>query len=164
MDFTKEKLKSSEENMTLVIHEKEKQTSEFTSFKNANEDLKVQLHDLDRKLKETETKCRANVDKVNDYESAECTAKVIDVFRASMEYQDELFEKSNSLFDWGCAHILHQFHQYILGKTLMCQTYEGSYIDPSLRNDCDFIPFTEDELKEIADSDRRSGDNGIHLY
>lgn len=39
----------------------------------------------------------------------------------------------------------------------MCQTYEGSYIDPSLRNDCDFIPFTEDELKEIADSDRGVG-------
>lgn len=43
LDFAEEKLKSSEDHMTLVIHEKEKQSSELISFKNANEDLKAQL-------------------------------------------------------------------------------------------------------------------------
>lgn len=48
LDFVEEKLKSSEENMTLVIHEKEKQSLELISFKNANEDLKTQLWDLNK--------------------------------------------------------------------------------------------------------------------
>lgn len=75
--------------MGLVIHEKEKHSSELISFKNANEDLKIQLWDFDKKLKETEAKCRAVVEKVDYYESVEYTAKVIDVFWASIKYQDK---------------------------------------------------------------------------
>lgn len=89
LDSAEERLMSSEENMGLVIHEKEKQSSELVSFKNANEDLKIQLWDLDKKLKETEAKCRAAVEKVDYYESVEYTAKVIDIFCASMKYQDK---------------------------------------------------------------------------
>lgn len=50
LDSAEERLMSPEENMGLVIHEKEKQSSELVSFKNANEDLKIQLWDLDKKI------------------------------------------------------------------------------------------------------------------
>lgn len=44
LDFAEEKLKDLEENMALVIYEKE----------NANEDLKAQLRSFEKNLKETE--------------------------------------------------------------------------------------------------------------
>lgn len=117
----------------------------MTSFQNANEDLKVQLRNLDRKLKEAEVKCRDVDNKVAYYESAKYTAKDVDIYQGSSEYQDELFEKSNS-FDRSCAHILCQFHQYIPDKMLMCRAYKGSYMDPEFRSGCDFVPYTEGEL------------------
>lgn len=99
LDTIEEKLRSSEENMTLIIDKKDKQYEELTSYKSANEDLKVQLLDLDKKLKESEAKYRVVVDRINYYESAEYTAKVIDIFHGSPEYDNELFVKSNSFFD-----------------------------------------------------------------
>lgn len=50
-------------------------------------------------------KCRHAVEKVDYYELAQYIAKVIDISRDSPEYQYELFEKSNFLFDQSCAHI-----------------------------------------------------------
>lgn len=99
LDTIEEKLRSSEENMTLIIDKKDKQYEELTSYKSANEDLKVQLLDLDKKLKESEAKYRVVVDRINYYESVEYTAKVIDIFHGSPEYDNELFVKSNSFFD-----------------------------------------------------------------
>lgn len=38
----------------------------------------------------------------------------------------------------------------------MCWTYEGSYTDPNFRDGCDFLLYTEDELKEIIEMDREA--------
>lgn len=99
LDFAGEKLNSSEEKMALVIHEKEKQSEELTSFKSANDDLKVKLWDLDKMLKESEVKYRVVAERVSNYELAKYTAKVIDIYRTSSEYKDKLFNKSNTFFN-----------------------------------------------------------------
>lgn len=99
--------------MALVIDQKDKQSEELTSYKSANEDLKIQLWNLDKKLKESEAKYRVATDWVNYYESAEYTAKVVDIYYGTSEYEDKLFHKSNTFFDRGCAHILRKFHQHI---------------------------------------------------
>lgn len=82
---------------------------------------------------------------------------MIDISQGTPEYDQELFNKCNTFFDRGCAHILRQFHQYIYDKTLMCQAYVGTYADPRFRDGCDLVPYTEDELKEITDLDRSEG-------
>lgn len=114
LDFAEEKLKDIEENMALVIYEKEKPSSKLISFRNANEDLKAQLRSFEKKLKETEkdlvVKYKVAADEVEYYKSSGYTTKIIEIFHASSEYQDELFDKSNTFFDRGCAHILFQFH------------------------------------------------------
>lgn len=89
------------------------------------------------------------------YESAEYTAKV--VYRSSPKYKDEPYEKSNAFYDRGCAHILRQFHQLIPNKALMCRVYGNSYTDPEFRGGCDFVPFIESELAEIAAADLKEG-------
>lgn len=43
LDSAAEKLRTAEENMALVVAEKDKQSADLTSFKKANEDLKAQL-------------------------------------------------------------------------------------------------------------------------
>lgn len=48
--------------MALVIDQKDKQSEELTSYKSANEDLKIQLWNLDKKLKESEVKYRVATD------------------------------------------------------------------------------------------------------
>lgn len=93
-------------------------------------------------------RCREADNKVLYYESAEYTAKVVDIYRGSSAYEDELFEKFNAFFDRGCAHILRQFHQHIPDKALMCRVYESSYADPEFKSGCDFVPYTESELEE----------------
>lgn len=110
LDFADDKLKYPEENMALVIHEKEKHSEELIYFKSANEDLKVQLLELDKKFKESEAKYKATAERVSYYESVKYTAKVIDIYLSLSEYHDERFNKSNTFFDRGCVHILHQFH------------------------------------------------------
>lgn len=102
-------------------------------------------------------KCRDADNKVAYYEPAKYTAKVVDIYQGSSEYQDELFEKSNSFFDQSCAHILCQFQQYIRDKMLMYRAYKGSYMDPNFRGGCVFVPYTEGELQEIADFDMKAG-------
>lgn len=39
----------------------------------------------------------------------------------------------------------------------MCRAYESSYANPEFRNGCDFFPFTDSELAEIADTDLKEG-------
>lgn len=143
-----------EENLALVI---DKQSEELTLYKNANEDLKAQLRDQDKKLNESEARYRTTVDKIKYYESTGYTVKVIDISQGTPEYDQELFNKCNTFFNRGCAHILWQFHQYIYDKTLMCQAYVGTYADPRFRDGCDLVPYTEDELKEITDLDQSEG-------
>lgn len=101
-------------------------------------------------------KCRDADNNVAYYELAKYTAKDVDIYQGSSEYQDELFEKSNS-FGRSYAHILCQFHQYIPDKMLMFRAYKGSYMDPEFRSGCEFVPYTEGELQEIADSDMKAG-------
>lgn len=59
LNSVEEKLRSTEENVALVVVEKDKQTSDLMSFQRANEDLKVQLRDLDKRLKEAESKSQS---------------------------------------------------------------------------------------------------------
>lgn len=39
----------------------------------------------------------------------------------------------------------------------MCCAYEGFYTDLEFRSGCDFVPYTEGELKEYANSDMEAG-------
>lgn len=91
--------------------------------------------------------------KASYYESAEYIAKVVDTYQSSHEFEEELYEKSNAFYDRSCAHILRQFHQFILDKALMCRAYESSYANLEFRNGCNFIPFTESELSKIVVTD-----------
>lgn len=70
------------------------------------------------------------------YESVEYTAKVVDIYMCSPEFEEELFEKSNAFFDRGSGHILCQFHQFIPDKALMCRAYESSYANLEFRDGC----------------------------
>lgn len=126
LDLSEAKIKSTEENLALVIDKKDKQSDELNSYKNANDDLKAQLWEQDKKLKESDAKYRTVVDKINYYESTSYTAKVIDVLRGTPEYDQELFNNCNTFFDRGCAQVLRNFHQFILDKTRMCQVYLGT--------------------------------------
>lgn len=157
LDLAEEKLKCMEKNMALVIDHKDKQSEELTSYKGVDEDLKSQLRDLDKKLKELEAKYRTAVERINYYESSEYTAKVVDEYRATPEYEEELFVRCNSFFDRGYAHMLRAFHQYIPDKTLMCKAFDSIYTNPNFRNGCDFVPYTENELKEIYELDQNEG-------
>lgn len=74
LDFAEEKLRSAEENVALVVEKKDKQSSDLMSFQQANEDLKVQLRDLDKGLKEAELKGQAAESRVAYLESGVYTA------------------------------------------------------------------------------------------
>lgn len=50
LDLVEERHLSSEENMALVMTEKDKQSTDLLSFQSANEDLNAQLRDLNRRL------------------------------------------------------------------------------------------------------------------
>lgn len=70
----------------------------------------LQLRDFDRRLKESESRCRVVEGKVGCYEPAEYTAKVADIYKSSLKFKEKFFVKSNTYYDRGCAHILCQFH------------------------------------------------------
>lgn len=110
LDFAADKLYSDKENVAPVVAEKDMQSADLMSFQQAKEDLKAQLRDFDWKLKELKSKWRATEAKVSHYESAEYTAKVVDIYWSSPEFKEELYEKSNTFYDRGCAQILRQFH------------------------------------------------------
>lgn len=65
--------------------------------------------------------------KVNYLESEEYTAKVLDIFKNSEEYQLELFEKVISFYDQAATHVRCQFHQLIPNKRLMSRVFKGSF-------------------------------------
>lgn len=52
LDSKVEKLRTTKENLALVVVEKDKQSAGLTAFQKANENLKVQLQGFDRRLKE----------------------------------------------------------------------------------------------------------------
>lgn len=108
-------------------------------------------------MKESETKYKTAVDKINCYESTEYTAKVVNVYRGTLEYEEELFVRCKGFFYRGCVHVLRAFHQYIPDKTLMCRIYDSNYPNPNFRNGCDFVPYTKNEIKEIYDLDQSEG-------
>lgn len=109
LDSTAEKLCIAEESVALVVPEKDKQSADLTSFQKANEDLKVKLRDIDRKLKESESWCKVVENKVFYYESTEYTTKVVNIYQSSPKFEEELFNKSNVFYDRGCAHISSTF-------------------------------------------------------
>lgn len=39
----------------------------------------------------------------------------------------------------------------------MCMEHESSYANPEFRNDCNFVPFTESKLAEIAATELKEG-------
>lgn len=78
LDSTAKKLQTAKENITLVA-EMDRQSACLTSFQRANEDLKVQLQNIDRRMKESESRSRVAEEKVGYYESVEYTAKVVNI-------------------------------------------------------------------------------------
>lgn len=58
LDLSEAKIKSAEENLALVIDQNDKQSDELNSYKNANDDLKAQLWEQDKKLKESDARYR----------------------------------------------------------------------------------------------------------
>lgn len=157
LETSESKLKSTEENLALVIEQKDKQSDELDLYKRANEDLKAQLCEQSKKLKETEAKCRTQTERIKFLESLEYTAGVIKVFRESEEYGDEVFKKSNVFFERGCAHVLRNFHQCITDRKRMVHVYLGTPADPCFRDGCDFVPYTEEEMQEIVEMDQSEG-------
>lgn len=83
LELSESKLKSAEENLAQVIKQKDKQSDKLNSYKRANEDLKAQLREQDKKLKESEAKCRTQAERIKFLESLEYTSGVINVFRES---------------------------------------------------------------------------------
>lgn len=96
--------------------------------------------------------------KVNYFRSSKYTSEVIDIFQKSEEYQFNLFGKAFASYNRGAAHVLRQFHHLLPNKKLMCEVFEGSFTDRRFQNGADFIPFSEEELKEIAEVDAQSGE------
>lgn len=92
LDSVEEKLCSTEENMALVVAEKDKQSSDLMSFQRENEHLKVQLRDLDKLLKEVESKSWAAKAEVVYMKLGAYTPKVMDVYRGSSEYKEEVYK------------------------------------------------------------------------
>lgn len=125
------------------------------SYQKANEDLKVQLRDFDRRLKEVESRCRASDSKVAYYESMEYTTKVVDAYSFPQNLKTSSTIDVVVSYERGCAHILCQFYHLIPDKALMCRAFEGSYANPEFRSCCDFVLFTESELPEIAAADQK---------
>lgn len=125
------------------------------SFQQAIEDLKAQLRGFNRRLKDAESHCRAVESKVAHFECADYTTKVVDTYRSSPAFEDELYVRSNTFYDRGNAHILLQFYHLIPDKVLMCRAYESSYANPDFRNGCNFILFTDSELAEITTTDQK---------
>lgn len=39
----------------------------------------------------------------------------------------------------------------------MCEAFDSNYTNPDFRDGCDFVPYTENELKEIYDLDKNEG-------
>lgn len=101
-------------------------------------------------------------DKVQYFKSEEYTTKVLDIFKSSKVYQSELFDKAIPFYNYGATHILRQFHQFIPDKRLMCKAFESSFAEKEFRSGADFVPFSEEEMKEIQDVDVQSGEVWIH--
>lgn len=55
--------------------------------------------------------------------------------------------------------MLHQFYHLIPDKASLCRIFEGSYANPDFRSGCNFVPYTESELAEIAAYDQKEGRN-----
>lgn len=157
LELSETKLKSAEENLAAVIEQKEKQSDQLIVCTRSNEDLKSQLSEQGKSLKEIEAKCRDQAERIKFLESAEFTAGVIQTFRDSEEYGDEVFKKSNTFFERGCAHAFRNFHQLIPDKQKMVEVYLGIAVDPQFRNGSDFVPFTEEEMQEIKEMDQNEG-------
>lgn len=67
-----------------------------------------------------------------------------------------LFDKASSYYDRGAAHVLRQVHKFISDKNFMCKVFKGSFRDPEFWGGANFIPFTVEELKDIAAFDAQT--------
>lgn len=71
--------------------EKDKQSVDLLSIQGTNKNLKVQLRDLDKRLKESETKYREAKKKVVYYEFSEYTTRIVAIFWHTLDYDEEIF-------------------------------------------------------------------------
>lgn len=101
LNSIEEKFQIAKENVALVVAKKDKQSSDLMSFQKVNEDIKAQLHNFDRRLKDAELRCVASDSKVVYYEFADYTAKVVDIYQSSLAYKDELYSKCNGFYERG---------------------------------------------------------------
>lgn len=72
-----------------------------------------------------------------------------------------MYLKTFAFYDRGAAYVLRQFHHLIPDKKLMCKVFEGSFADKEFRGGANFMPYTEEELKEIDEVDARTGDTWV---
>lgn len=162
-------LKDSVKSVEKKLHQSLEREMQSSSKLNA---AKAKIAELERKLqKEIEEKAKfksvadKNAEEVKEltarvehYKSAKYTEEILDIFQKSEEYQSELFAKAFVFYDRGAAHVLRQFHHLIPDKRLMWKVFEGSYTDRQFRSGADFIPYSEEELREIAKVDAQVGE------
>lgn len=151
------KLKSAEENLAAVIEQKDEQSDRLNVCQKSNEELESQLREQSKCLEEAEAKCRSQEERIKFLESGDFTAGVIQTFRESEAYADEVFTKSNAFFERGCAHVFRNFHQFIPDKQKMVEVYLGIAVEPQFREGSGFVPFTEEEMREIKEMDQNEG-------
>lgn len=81
-------------------------------------------------MKEAESKNRATEARVTYLESGDYTAKVVDVYRSSSKYEEEVYKQAIGFYERGCAHVLRQLHHLVPDKASLCRIFEGSYAHP----------------------------------
>lgn len=92
------------------------------------------------------------------YKSEEFKNRMVDDFRGSDEYKNELCGKAYVFMNSGAAHIVRQIHHFFKDKTPLLQAYDGLYGERAYRGGSDFVPYTEEELRQISGFDRKKGE------
>lgn len=90
-------------------------------------------------------------------DSEDYIAMVVDEYRRSSAFEDEVYQQASSFYNRGCAHVLYSLHHLVPDKALLSRIFMSSYVNPYFRSGCDFVPYTKSELAEIASYDEKEG-------
>lgn len=74
---------------------------------------------------------------------------IIDDFKSSTEYHEEIDCEARSFFDKGCIHIILQLHQYFKDEFILLRTYSSNFDNDVCRRGADFVPFTSEEMDAL---------------
>lgn len=82
---------------------------------------------------------------------------IIDDFKSSAAYHEEIGHEAGSFLDKGCAHIIRQLHPYFEDKSVLLQVLQSNFDNQVYRHGADFIPFTTEELDALQERDEKRG-------